>query len=295
MYKVLDGITSPKDKNTLWRYMSFEKFVDILNTESLFYTRAYKFEDTFEGVIPRPIMDAYQKALSHHAPEEHRPGVMKIIKIWRKHVMCNCWHQNREESKEMWDNYGANNDSVAIKTTMGKIKNSLSGTDFDAFIGKIKYLSQRTYEENYTHNFLEGIENGLELYKKWTYFPYFYKRKQFEYEREVRIIIDIDPFIEDVLRNQPAEAILDTEFLECEFPDLDENGKLFKVDVNTLINEVITSPYADDRIIQNVKSVVQEYGFNFEVNCSTLLDNPSSIETSTVEEGEKLGESTRTQ
>ena len=55
MYKVLDGITSPKDKNTLWRYMIFKKFVDILDTESLFYTRACKFEDVFEGVLSPEI------------------------------------------------------------------------------------------------------------------------------------------------------------------------------------------------------------------------------------------------
>ena len=278
MYKVLDSITSPNDKSTLWRYMSFEKFVDILDTESLFYTRACKFEDIFEGFTPQLIMDAYKKALSPHAPEEHRQGVMKILEIKDKHVMCNCWHWNEKESKAMWDNYGVNNDSVAIKTTTGKMKKSLSGTDFDVFIGKIKYLSESTYDEHYIHNFLQSIENSSALDKKWTYFPYFHKRKQFEYEREVRIIIDIDPFIEAVLRKQPAEAILDTEYLECEFPSLDEKGKLFKVDVNTLINKVITSPHADDRITQNVKSVVQKYGFNFKVNCSTLLGNSSNTD-----------------
>ena len=270
MYKVLDGITPPNDEATLWRYMSFEKFVSILKTESLFYTRACKFKDIFEGLTPQLIMDAYKKALSRHTPEEHRPGVMKILEIKDKHVMCNCWHRNEEESKTMWDEYSVGNDSIAIKTTMGKMKNSSLATDFDVFIGKIKYLSESTYDEHYIHNFLKSIGNSSASDKKWTYFPYFHKRKKFEYECEVRIIIDIDPFIEAVLRNQPAEAILDTEFLECEFPSLDENGKLFKVDVNTLINEVITSPYADDRIIQNVKSVVQEYGFNFEVIPSTL-------------------------
>ena len=61
MYKVLDGITSPNNKDTLWRYMSFEKFVSILKTESLFYTKAYKFEDTFEGVRPQLITDSHKK------------------------------------------------------------------------------------------------------------------------------------------------------------------------------------------------------------------------------------------
>lgn len=276
MYKVLGGITSPNDKDILWRYMSCEEFVGILKTESLSYTRAYKFEDTFEGVIPQPIRDAYKRALRCHTPEAHIPGVLKIIDVWRKHVMCNCWHQSEEESKVMWDNYGSNSDSVAIRTTMSKMKNSLSDTDFDVFIGKIKYFSQETYNEHYIPDFLRSIENGSGLDKKWTYFPYFHKRKNFEYEREVRIIIDIDPFIEDCLKRLPGEDIEDTEFLECEFPDFDEKRKLFKVEVNTLINEVIISPNADSRFAQKVKSEVQKYGFNFPVNPSTFLRNSLS-------------------
>lgn len=35
MSKELKGIGQPKDKDIVWRYMSFEKFADILATESL--------------------------------------------------------------------------------------------------------------------------------------------------------------------------------------------------------------------------------------------------------------------
>ena len=272
MYRVLDGITSPNNKDTLWRYMSFEKFVSILKTESLFYTKAYKFEDTFEGVRPQLITDSYKKALNRHTPKAHISGVIKILDIWRKHVMCNCWHQNEEESSAMWNNYSNHNSGIAVKTTMQKLKNSLSDTMFDVFIGKIKYISSRTYDEHYTHNFLKSIENGslLDLYKNWTYFPYFCKRKKFEYEREVRIIIDIDSYIDDVLKKFPAETISDPEFIESAFPDSGENGKLYRVNVNMLIGEIITSPYADERITQEVKSAIQKYGYNFKVNPSTL-------------------------
>ena len=270
MYKVLDGITSPNNEDTLWRYMSFEKFVSILETESLFYTKAYKFEDTFEGFRPQLIMDAYINALRRHAPEGHVQGVIEIIEIMRKHVMCNCWHQNEEESEAMWDNYGGHNNGIAIKTTVQKLKNSLSGTMFDVFIGKIKYIPQRTYNENYTQIYLQNIINGLDLYKKWTYFPYFYKRENFEYEREVRIIIDIDRDIEDVLRRFSSETISDPEFIVSVFPDSGENGKLYRVNVNMLIGEIITSPYTGEQIAQEVKSAVREYGYNFEVNPSTF-------------------------
>ena len=38
MYSVLPGITPPKDTDFLWRYMSFEKFVSLVGTKSLFFT-----------------------------------------------------------------------------------------------------------------------------------------------------------------------------------------------------------------------------------------------------------------
>ena len=52
MSKELKDIGQPKDKDTVWRYMSFEKFANILATESLFFTRADRYDDKFEGYIP---------------------------------------------------------------------------------------------------------------------------------------------------------------------------------------------------------------------------------------------------
>ena len=52
MSKDLKGIRQPKDKDTVWRYMSFEKFANILGTESLFFSRADQYDDKFEGYIP---------------------------------------------------------------------------------------------------------------------------------------------------------------------------------------------------------------------------------------------------
>ena len=40
MSKELKGIAHPEDGTTLWRYMSFEKFINILATESLFFSHS---------------------------------------------------------------------------------------------------------------------------------------------------------------------------------------------------------------------------------------------------------------
>jgi hypothetical protein len=38
-----------EDSNIIWRYMDFTKFVSLLDRSALFFARADKFKDQFEG------------------------------------------------------------------------------------------------------------------------------------------------------------------------------------------------------------------------------------------------------
>ena len=102
---------------------------------------------------------------------------------------------------------------------------------------------------------------------------YFHKRKAFEYEQEFRAIVDAHPFIKDFFEAHDNSVKPDI-ILNNEFPDICDVGMSFNVDVENFISEVITSPYTDDWITETIRSVVNQYGFNFEVNSSTLLDAP---------------------
>lgn len=111
MSQELKGIGQPVDNATLWRYMSFEKFANILVTESLFFTRADRYDDKFEGYIPESTKLSYESAISGIDPSN-----------FRQYIMCNCWHQGTEESMAMWDKYHLRSNGIAIKTTMGNLK-----------------------------------------------------------------------------------------------------------------------------------------------------------------------------
>ena len=272
MYEELDGINPPNDKDILWRYTNFEVFVNLLDTEALYFTRADKFEDPYEGFIPQSIMDAYKQSLKRVTPAEFVEAIMKRHETSRKYVMCNCWHRNVVESMAMWEKYHMRNSGVAIKTTMEKMKNSLL-SEYSIYIGKIEYIYGNTDDDQYMQNFLQS---DIPLAKKLTYFPYFRKRKEYEHEQEVRLIVDIDSFVMDALNNQTVETV-DT-FLETGLPDICDIGMLFNIDVSTLVDEVIVSPYAKDWITETLRSVVQKFGFNFQVSPSTLLDDPTSDE-----------------
>ena len=103
MSKDLKGIGQPKDEDTVWRYMSFEKFANILATESLFFTRADKYDDKFEGYVPESTTLSYESSGS------------QIVPNFRQYIMCNCWHHGEEESMAMWDKYHLRNNGIAIK------------------------------------------------------------------------------------------------------------------------------------------------------------------------------------
>ena len=77
MYEELDGINPPNDEDILWRYTNFEVFVNLLITNSLFFTRADKFEDPYEGFIPQSIIETYKQSLKEDTPEEFVNALMK--------------------------------------------------------------------------------------------------------------------------------------------------------------------------------------------------------------------------
>lgn len=264
MHKLLKGITPPKDDTILMRYMNFEKFANILATNSLFFTRADKFDDSFEGFTPPSIMDIFKNEVNRLEKEfgiNWHQILLKIFENWRKYVMCNCWYHGGDESLPMWERYHVRESGIVIKTTMGDFKNSLRD-NLNVFIGNIRYIDY----EDYT---VPQSLLGMSMIYTW----YFYKRKAFRHEREFRAIIDAYPFIIDYLRTHGDSIDIQT-LLNDEFPDICETGMRLKVDVDTLICELIVSPYADKWIVKTIKSIVKQYGFQFPVKQSKLLDPP---------------------
>ena len=234
MSKDLKGIIQPKDEDTVWRYMSFEKFANILATESLFFTRADKYDDKFEGYVPESTTLSYESSGS------------QIVPNFRQYIMCNCWHHGDEESMAMWDKYHLRNNGIAIKTTMGNLKNSLPDEP-NVFIDKIEYIVD--------YNQIDMVEDVPP--EIWLHYPYFYKRTPFKYEQEVRAIIDVV----SCLQNDPYEF-----------------GRPLKIDVKALIgenSEVIVSPHAEKWVADTLELIVKRYGYQFPVNPSKLLDPPA--------------------
>ena len=270
MYKKLTGILSPGDEDILWRYLSFEKFANLLSKKSLYFARTDTFEDPYEGSVPPPLREIYKQETDRLGNAGGR-AVRELWKNWRKWVMCCCWHRNKRESMAMWGRYDLHNSGIVIKTTMQRLKKSfMDKGNIDVYIGKVRYID---------HQDFKVPKNILDM--NTIYLPFFYKRKAFKYESEVRAIIDASPYIKEDFFRVKKEPDIDRksinlqQLLKIEYPEIKKRGRNLKVDLNMLIDEVIISPYAEDWVTKTVRSIVHQYGFNFQVNPSTLLDDPT--------------------
>lgn len=247
MYKEHPLFIQPDNEHGLvWRYMSFTKLVSLLESQCLFFSRADKLGDPFEGSWPR--MNTVEGFVSFaDLPKAARPAIelqmQRMRKSWPKYVALNCWHMNQEESAAMWNIYLKSNEGVAIQSTYRKLRESLIDDEV-IFLGKVEYINYQT-----------DIINAGNILT-----PFLHKRKSFEYEKEVRGLITKIPTTEKGM-DFTKETIT-------------EKGLRIKVNMETLVERIYVAPTCQKWYVELVKSVVSKYGYDFEIKHSALDDPP---------------------
>ena len=225
----------PPDDVVLWRYMDFVKFVSLLDKNALFFARADKLGDSFEGYWPISAVEG--KISSSDAAT-----ISNIYKTLIPLTLISCWHEGSHESNAMWNLYSSETHGIAIRTDFGSLMDSFK-TDYNWMPGRVKYIE-------YDETSLPAIGDF------WR--PFLQKRKNFEGEREVRIII------REVPDNYPFDAT-----------PLYDAGNYYEVDLSILIHKIIVAPRATDWLLELVQSVAARYNLKTSVVRSTLADNPA--------------------
>jgi hypothetical protein len=116
-------VNPPPDDTPVWRYMDFTKYVDLLESRSLFIVRGNLMNDPYEGAIPKGHL---QGRLNELASLQGRlPTAEEIYReahTHRDYIYISRWHASEGESAAMWKLYAKSNDAVAIKTTFGRLR-----------------------------------------------------------------------------------------------------------------------------------------------------------------------------
>jgi hypothetical protein len=224
MYEAHASIITPPDDAVIWRYMNLEKVLTLLSTQSLFLCRLDQFADPWEGVWPKPFVEDMRKTW----PQKEQDTFLTFSKEMRRSFFLNCWHESAYESAALWDQY-AKSAGFAIRTTVGRLKKSILD-ERHLFIGKIEYLD---YDK----------QNVSELN---MLIPPFLKRKSFQHEKEVRVMVWDMPIAK--------EGPIDWEQAQ-------QNHKL-RVDLSVLIEELYASPTIDDWLMPHIRELLARFGFH---------------------------------
>ncbi|HOO53175.1 MAG TPA: DUF2971 domain-containing protein [Methanothrix sp.] len=232
MYKENPEFNPPhEEKAKIWRYMNFTEFVSILDRQELFFVRSDKLRDKHEGSV------SYFNIKNRH--EVKGKGYEKLSDAFPKDIkeftFINSWHLNLYESAAMWNLYANDKEGIAIQTTYKNLKECFNESPADIFIGVVFYIDYDTERIPEDH----------------TFDPYLYKRKSFEYEKELRAII----------QGSPPEKDRDT-------------GLYVKINIDKLIECVYVCPTAPDWIYELTKSVIKKYNCRFRVRKSDLSRDP---------------------
>lgn len=258
MYIEHPDFEQPKDESTkVWRYMDLSKFLSLLETSSLYFTRSDKFIDPYEGTMPKITSEKISTYFTEFDNAcEMQNELLNLIDLNRKLTLINCWYQSEYESDAMWHLYS--NKGIAIQTTFEKLKNSFNTSNDNVQIGQVKYIDYN----------IEGMFylNALT--------PFLFKRISFEHEREIRAVIWNTQTNRELVDEDDKVAI-----------DIIKHGKFSNIDLQTLIETIYVLPTAPSWFHKLVISILNKYKLDKPVfhsqlytivNVSTVVQNSTS-------------------
>jgi hypothetical protein len=227
MYLNNPNINLTDDPDTIvWKYLDLSKFLDLLMSKKLFMSRSDKFEDQYEGTFSEPTFEEIKKLSINN------PDFLQYYKTHREKVAISSWHINEYESFAMWQIFTQNSEGLAIQSTIGRLQNALiPENNYKQFIGEVNYID---YKKEYI-----PFDD--------MFFPFLFKRKSFQYEREVRIITDV------------AENKITL-----------NDGLKINVDIDQLIETIYIHPKSENWYKNLVIDLVKQLGFDFAIEKSDL-------------------------
>jgi len=152
-------IIEPVERQRLWRYMSLEKLLSLLQ-RGLHFAQLKTFKDPQEGTAPKVLIwkgKGDQPMVPMHVHDD--PTQLYVC----------CWHRSADESAAMWSIYSGTG-GVAVTTTLDRLAVALKDSPQNVEIAEVHYITPPP----------SGV---LAAGSPWTV-----KRPSFSHEKEVRAV-----------------------------------------------------------------------------------------------------------
>lgn len=209
----------------LYRYMSFESFVDIVINRKLTLLSPDLWEDTYDGWLWKDMV---------HMPTEKVekfPNVNKLSKKKYSSIFAQCWSKNGD-SIPLWNIYSYDKKSIMIHTTQQELE-KLDGI----ILKEIQYVDTPSVPIDFLSEF---VINPYETNPEQIILPLCEKRSEFEYENECRI------FCIDTTKSV-----------------IDKSTDVAILNINDFIKDVVVHPFAQEWYVDIVKSFCVKFNINF--------------------------------
>ncbi|MBL3811221.1 hypothetical protein [Alteromonas macleodii] len=190
-----------KSEITIWRYMSIEKWLSLLTTNKLLFSRLDCFADKNEVSFVVTKMKKLMDSSLHNGLDHHLTAL-------KTYMYASCWNMGDRECRSLWYAYtGDARLGVAIKTSVKSVYNSLNTT-------YLPNCYKIDYETGYNDpEMLQVVD-----------FPLTIKQPEYASEKELRFLIN-KPNIRVGNSGEPAQPLPQPTILleDCNLDILIEN------------------------------------------------------------------------
>lgn len=236
--KLLVRSSEVSNDAVIWKYMDISKFISLISRNSLWLARADTFKDEHEGVFPlemQQTLDLIYKKFEEKGELINGPinSTSDFQQYLIKNAYISCWHQNLEENMVMWEIYGRTSNSIAIRTTVQDLIDSLNIKD-------LRKIGSRIAFEPVIYENPEDVPGELDYDT-----PFFIKRPHFHFEKEMRLYLS-SYSIQDPNSDTP---------LGYEIP----------INIDNLIKEIFVHPDAADWFLCATQALVDQFKLSKEV------------------------------
>lgn len=224
----------------LCRYMSFQRFCEILFNQELVLVKPEMWNDKYEKYIFQVInTDEGKNKVGDFLREKYSftedkvDEMLKFIKIICDSTHCLCFSKSID-AEVMWNAYNYNSQAIMLMTTDVELDNLSKSIEYE--IRKVTY----DLEDNglkFLYDLLKADDRGVSIINSHHFFTH--KRKCFEYENEFRIIV-----------TSPQSGKKD--FLPYHIDDL-----------STFIKGIMVHPLASDSYVSLIEKMCNTFNVNF--------------------------------
>jgi hypothetical protein len=252
----------------VWRYVDLERFLSLIITRCLYFSRGDRLGDPFEGSIRNVWYETIDRipslrqsdlrfvgwrALSDSYLLELAKDKEKIPKMFASYFV-NCWHMNERESAASWQLYSRTKKSLCIQSTYKQLAEALPSEVLAGVINYVDYGSDRVPMLN-------------------PYNVLLYKPSSFAYERELRVALlhayrgpsELEQCLPLSDGRRPGRVVL----RKRESDKATDTGFLVPIDLPRLADAIYVSPTSPMSLRATVESVVASHGLEIPVRQSS--------------------------